>query len=85
MSVLLFDLGVIPSLFLTLLSLFIIWMIIALWAMNKAIGRRPDLPLEVIEKNPNTAWYKFNREIHEGVDWIKSMPKEEIFIKAHDG
>lgn len=69
---------------LTLLSLFIIWMLIALWAMKTAIGKRPDRPLEVIEKDPKTAWYRFNKEIHEGVDWVRSMPKTELKITAHD-
>ena len=68
-----------------LLSLFVIWMLIALWAMKKAIGKRPAPPLEVVEKDQKTAWYKFNREIREGLEWVKSMPKKEILITAHDG
>ncbi|MBE6619395.1 MAG: alpha/beta hydrolase [Ruminococcaceae bacterium] len=66
-------------------SLFIVWMLVALWAMKTAIGKRPDRPLEVIEKDPNTAWHRFNKEIHEGVDRIDAMPKTEIYTKAHDG
>lgn len=86
MSILLFAFAKpLIGVFSALASLFIIWLLVALWAMKKAIGKRPDRPLEEIEKEPNTAWYRFNKEIHEGVDWIASMPKTELEITAHDG
>ncbi len=68
-----------------LIALLIIYSLVALWAMNKAIRRRPDIPLEVLEKDPKTAWHRFSDQIHEGVDWINSMPHETISVLSHDG
>ena len=68
-----------------ILILFVIYALIALWAMNKAIRRRPDVPLDVLEKDENTAWYKFGSDIHRGIDWINSMPHEVLTTRSHDG
>ncbi len=65
--------------------LLIIYSLIALWAMNKAIKRRPDVPLEILEKDPKTAWHRFSTPIHEGLDWLNSMPHETITALSHDG
>ncbi len=67
------------------IALFIIYTLISLWAMNKAIKRRPDIPLEILEKDENTAWYRFKDDIHRGIGWLSSMPRKTLTTVSHDG
>lgn len=67
------------------IALLIIYALIALWAMNKAIKRRPDVPLEILEKDEKTAWFRFKDDIHQGIDWLSSMPHEVLSTLSHDG
>ena len=63
----------------------LIWAIASYLAFRTAIVRRPDLPFEVLEKKPNTAWSKFSSEIREGISWIESMPKTTLTVRSFDG
>lgn len=80
-----FDPHIILYVLATLLLLFIIWMLIALWAMNKATRRGKDRPLEELEKDEGTAWHHFSEAIHRGVDFINSLPHKTLKTTSHDG
>ncbi len=69
----------------SLIILFIIWMLIGLWAMSKAIRRKKERTLEEVEKDTSTAWYKFRDQIHHGIDFINSLPKKTLTTVSHDG
>lgn len=68
-----------------LVLVIIIYALIALCAMNKTIKRRPELPLEFLEKDENTAWCRFKEDIHRGIDWLNSMPHKTLAAVSHDG
>ena len=70
---------------LSLTTLALIWALISYLAFMKAIGRRPDIPFEVLEQTPDTAWCRFSKEIREGMSWIESMPQTTLTTLSHDG
>ncbi len=63
----------------------LIWALASYLAFRTAIARRPDLPFEVLEKMPDTAWCRFKKEIREGISWVESMPKTTLTTLSHDG
>ena len=67
-----------------ILTVALIWAIASYLAFRKAISRRPDVPFEVLEKMPNTAWCRFSKDIREGIDWIDSMPQTTLTTLSHD-
>lgn len=62
-----------------------IWALASYLAFRTAIARRPDVPFEVLEKMPDTAWCRFKKEIREGISWVESMPKTTLTTLSHDG
>ncbi len=67
-----------------ILTVAIIWALASYLAFRKAIARRPDVPFEVLEKTPDTAWNRFSDVIHQGIDWIDSMPQTTLTTISHD-
>lgn len=63
----------------------IIWALASYLAFRTAIVRRPDVPFEVLEKMPDTAWGRFGSKIREGINWVESMPKTTLTTLSHDG
>ncbi|MBE6608071.1 MAG: alpha/beta hydrolase [Ruminococcaceae bacterium] len=68
-----------------LLFVIIILAVASYLAFRTAIVRRPDVPFEVLETMPDTAWCRFRAEIREGISWVESMPKTTLTTLSYDG